>query len=74
MNKLIVGRSAIKTYTVHRTHNWKTNFVGISTLYLQLNSKDAALFVYKKTLFELNNDYRKEFKLNSYSKIIYLAI
>ncbi len=33
--------------------------------FLQLNSKDAALFVYKKTLFELNNDYRKEFTSNS---------
>ena len=29
--------------------------------YLQLNSKDAALFVYKKTIFELNNDYRKTY-------------
>ena len=29
--------------------------------FLQLNSKDASLFVYKKTIFELNNEYRKEF-------------
>lgn len=29
--------------------------------FLQLNSKDAALFVYKKTIFEINNEYRKEF-------------
>ena len=36
--------------------------------FLQLNSKDASLFVYKKTLFELNNDYRKDF--NSTSDII----
>ena len=27
--------------------------------YLQLNSKDATLFIYKKTIFELNNEYRK---------------
>ena len=26
--------------------------------YLQLNSKDAILFIYKKSIFELNNDYR----------------
>ena len=25
---------------------------------LQLNSKDASLFVYKKTIFEINNDVR----------------
>lgn len=29
--------------------------------FLQLNSKDASLFVYKKTIFELNNEHRKEF-------------
>jgi len=29
--------------------------------FLQLNSKDASLFVYKKTVFEINNDYRKIF-------------
>lgn len=27
--------------------------------YLQLNSKDAVLFVYKKTIFEINNDIKK---------------
>ena len=31
--------------------------------YLQLNSKDAILFVYKKTIFQINNDYRKNFIL-----------
>lgn len=29
--------------------------------FLQLNSKDAALFVYKKTIFDINNEYRKDF-------------
>ena len=29
--------------------------------FLQLNSKDAALFVYKKTIFEINNDFRKTY-------------
>jgi len=29
--------------------------------FLQLNSKDASLFVYKKTIFEINNDTRKEY-------------
>jgi hypothetical protein len=27
--------------------------------FLQLNSRDASMFVYKKTLFDINNDYRK---------------
>ena len=29
--------------------------------FLQLNSKDATLFVYKKTIFEVDNAFRKEF-------------
>lgn len=33
--------------------------------FLQLNSKDASLFVYKKTIFELNNEHRKEFILEN---------
>ena len=36
--------------------------------YLQLNSKDATLFVYKKTIFELNNEYRKQFVLSTIEK------
>ncbi len=57
--------------------------------YLQLTSKDAVLFVYKKTIFEINNDYKskmkiskeekKEFKnigniLNIFNEIIYKLI
>ena len=29
--------------------------------YLQLNSKDATLFIYKKTIFDLDNDFRKNY-------------
>ena len=29
--------------------------------YLQLNSKDATLFVYKKTIFEIDNEFKKNF-------------
>ena len=31
--------------------------------FLQLNSKDATLFVYKKTIFEIINDIRKDFSI-----------
>ncbi len=37
--------------------------------YLQLNSKDATLFVYKKTIFEIDNEYRKKFELSEDDKI-----
>lgn len=36
--------------------------------YLQLNSKDAALFVYKKTIFDINNDQRSHFSLSDKNK------
>jgi hypothetical protein len=39
--------------------------------YLQLNSKDATLFVYKKTIFEINNEYRKQFILDSNEKPLF---
>ena len=39
--------------------------------YLQLNSKDATLFVYKKTIFELNNEYRKKYKIKTDEKIFF---
>ena len=31
--------------------------------YIKLNSKDATLFVYKKTIYDINNDYRNKIKL-----------
>jgi len=36
--------------------------------YLQLNSKDAALFVYKKTIFNINNEVRRNFCLEDVNK------
>ena len=38
--------------------------------FLQLNSKDATLFVYKKTIFEINNDIRKDFSIRKNNKKI----
>lgn len=32
--------------------------------YLQLNSKDATLFVYKKTIFEIDNEFKKKFSVD----------
>ena len=39
--------------------------------FLQLNSKDASLFVYKKTIFEINNDTTKNFKSDNSIKNIF---
>ena len=40
-----------------------------SHTYLQLNSKDATLFVYKKTIFEIDNEYRKSYSLEKDEKV-----
>jgi len=37
--------------------------------YLQLNSKDATLFIYKKTIFDLDNDFRKNYSLSNTDNI-----
>jgi hypothetical protein len=38
---------------------------GEQNMFLQLTSKDAVMFVYKKTIFEIHNDYRKSLPDNS---------
>lgn len=38
--------------------------------FLQLSSKDAVLFIYKKTIFEINDNIRKETKINDKEKEI----
>lgn len=42
--------------------------------FLQLNSKDATLFVYKKTIFDINQDYRKKMVLTDDEKVILTSI
>jgi hypothetical protein len=37
--------------------------------YLQLTSKDATMFVYKKTIFEIDNSYRKKFEINENDRL-----
>jgi hypothetical protein len=51
-------------YHIKKGYLYYIEFVGQisedNNSYLQLNSKDAMLFVYKKTIFEINNDFRKK--------------
>jgi len=42
--------------------------------FLQLNSKDATLFVYKKTIFDINNSERKNHTLDPKEKSLMLSI
>jgi hypothetical protein len=46
-----------------------------SVTFLKLTSKDAVMFVYKRTIFELNNDFRKKKKnINNEENKLYLQI
>lgn len=42
--------------------------------FLQLNSKDASLFVYKKTIFEINNEIKKDFSVKKENNILLLKV
>lgn len=44
--------------------------VSIHHSYLQLNSKDATLFVYKKTIYEINNDHKKNFVITEKERLL----
>ncbi len=45
-----------------------------SNSYLQLNTKDATLFVYKKTIFEIDSDFRKNYIFNLDEKDLFELI
>ena len=66
-NTLLLYTKNIELTIFHckRAYIYYVEFIGQigddKNSYLQLNSKDATLFVYKKTIFEINNEYRKWF-------------
>lgn len=51
-----------------KSYSYYTEFIGQigdeSVTYLQLNSKDAALFVYKKTIFDISSELKKKYTEN----------
>ena len=65
-------------YNCHKSYIYFIEFIGqISEdnhSFLQLNSKDASLFVYKKTIFEINNDVVKNYKSDDNIKSILSSI
>jgi len=52
-------------HNCHKSYIYYVEFIGQigedNHSFLQLNSKDATLFVYKKTIFEISNDTRKNY-------------
>ena len=65
-------------YHIKKGYLYYIEFVGQisedNNSYLQLSSKDAMLFVYKKTIFELNNDFRKKEHFSESKKEDFLLI
>ena len=59
----------IASHYTQRAYYYFVEFIGQigeeSHSYLQLNSKDAALFVYKKTIFDINNDFKKNYSADT---------
>lgn len=55
------------SFHLRKSYLYYTEFIGQigedSNSYLQLNSKDACLFVYKKTVYDINEEFRKSFEL-----------
>lgn len=55
-------------YHCQKSYSYYIEFIGQigddAVTYLQLNSKDAALFVYKKTIFDINHNYKKDYYEN----------
>jgi hypothetical protein len=59
-------------YHCKKSYYYYVEFIGQigydNNSYLQLNSKDAALFVYKKTIFDINSEHRNLFELSNTEK------
>jgi hypothetical protein len=63
---LYTNNLELSCFHLRKSYLYYTEFIGQigedSNSYLQLNSKDACLFVYKKTIYNINDDYKKIFK------------
>jgi hypothetical protein len=57
---------------LRKSYLYYTEFIGQvgedSNSFLQLNSKDACLFVYKKTIYDINEDFKKKYELTDVEK------
>lgn len=62
----------LTVYHCKKAYCYYVEFIGQigddNNSYLQLNSKDAALFVYKKTIFEIDNEFKKKFVIEDCEK------
>lgn len=70
LNILLIYTKNIQLIVYHlkKAYLYYVEFVGQighdNHAYLQLNSRDAAIFVYKKTIYEINNDHKKNYVMS----------
>lgn len=66
MLMLYTKNMELVSYHLRKSYLYYTEFIGQigedSNSYLQLNSKDACLFVYKKTIYDINEEFKKKFE------------
>ena len=64
---LYTNNIELVSFHLRKSYLYYTEFIGQigedSNSYLQLNSKDACLFVYKKTVYDINEEFRKNFQI-----------
>jgi len=79
-NFLLIYTKNLKIIIYHlkKAYLYYVEFVGQighdNHAYLQLNSRDATLFVYKKTIYEINNDHKKKIIMSDEDKYKYKEI
>lgn len=65
-------------YHCSKASHYYLEFIGQigedSHSFLQLSSKDAILFIYKKTIYDINNSFRKEFNTSPEDEYVLLTV
>ena len=60
---------------LRKSYLYYTEFIGQvgedSNSFLQLNSKDACLFVYKKTIYDINEEFKKQYEMKEEEKDLF---
>ena len=63
---------------LRKSYLYYTEFIGQvgedSNSFLQLNSKDACLFVYKKTIYDINEEFKKKYEMNYEEKNLFFHL
>jgi hypothetical protein len=63
---------------IRKSYLYYTEFIAQvgedSNSFLQLNSKDACLFVYKKTVYDIDNNFKKKYEMSENEKKLFFVL